>query len=174
MKFKTSSNMNKHKRNIHEKQRQHMVNTRQNTVFQPWPIKVRCVKLRIKFARSYSTAFCWIRLICFLVGWKRRFFVVRWKKTLSCRNCALLIYFNFLFNLQCDICSQSFFSRESLRKHHYRHINAKRLKCPKDGCSYMYLWYNGLKKHFHRQHPNDNNIIPSEKQFYDDLSLLNS
>lgn len=80
----------------------------------------------------------------------------------------------FIFLWQCEDCGQSFFNREIMHKHQIRHKNSKRLTCPMDGCESNYLWYYGLKRHFRKQHPNDLKNAPTERQFYDQLALVNS
>lgn len=71
--------------------------------------------------------------------------------------------------LQCDKCSRSFFTRESLRKHSIIHMGLKPFTCPQNDCPLSYSWYNGLKKHIRHQHLNETVKLPSEKYYFDKL-----
>lgn len=75
----------------------------------------------------------------------------------------------FHFFLQCDKCSRSFFTRESLRKHSIIHTGLKPFSCPQSKCDLSYVWYNGLKKHIVAQHSNENVKLATEKFFFEKL-----
>lgn len=82
---------------------------------------------------------------------------------------SIATFIDFLFHFQCEQCKRSFFTRESLRKHCVIHTGLKPFYCPQTGCSCMYSWYNGLKKHIRAQHIDDNVKLPSEKFYFDKI-----